>query len=370
MVSKQKLLGNGWRWDEQEVAEQDPSAVLCWVTGNYPCFYVYEFNTLNTVVDICTTCHTTNFPEHNGDHLTVSACILIREGSLNFLQVVAILNEIYLCFPHFLQQMPRNTISIRPRLRASRHTTHQSLNQSVSAYTSIVQTLKVTGHHFPSHRVCVPLACALFVWWSVLSCLYSVTWRTYWSEMNCKGFGRKRSWRSPPFISNNLAKPHKTPSVGIADVPVGVRNKNLSSTSQDIFRFGLHPRSRGSVVGWGTLLTRRKVAGSILDNVIGFLNKANFILHCGPGVYSALTEMRSRNLPGGKVSPALKADNLNAICHLWASFLENVGASASHNRMGLHGGLLQEYSSSTIPTSSAFVVLDFRTDSTYCLIQH
>jgi hypothetical protein len=46
-----------------------------------------------------------------------------------------------------------------------------------------------------------------------------------------------------------------------------------------------------------------------------------------------LTEMKTRNLPGGKGRPARKA-HLTAIC------LENVGASMSYNPMGLHG-LLQ-----------------------------
>jgi hypothetical protein len=47
-----------------------------------------------------------------------------------------------------------------------------------------------------------------------------------------------------------------------------------------------------------------------------------------------LTEMSTRNLPGGKERPVCKADNLR---HLWADCLENVGASTSHNPMDLHG---------------------------------
>jgi hypothetical protein len=46
-----------------------------------------------------------------------------------------------------------------------------------------------------------------------------------------------------------------------------------------------------------------------------------------------LREMCTRNLPGGKRRSAPKADNLT-------DFLEDVGASTSHNTMGLHG-LLQ-----------------------------
>jgi hypothetical protein len=47
-----------------------------------------------------------------------------------------------------------------------------------------------------------------------------------------------------------------------------------------------------------------------------------------------LTEMSTRNLPGGK-GPVRKADNLTTDC------VEMVGASMSHNPMGLHG-VLQE----------------------------
>jgi hypothetical protein len=56
------------------------------------------------------------------------------------------------------------------------------------------------------------------------------------------------------------------------------------------------------------------------------------------GLTQPLTEMSTRNLPGGKGRPARKADILTAI--LWDDCLENVGASTSHNPMRLHG-LLQ-----------------------------
>jgi hypothetical protein len=48
------------------------------------------------------------------------------------------------------------------------------------------------------------------------------------------------------------------------------------------------------------------------------------------GSNQPLTEMSTRNLPGGKGRPARKPDNLT-------DFLENVAASTSHNPMGLHG---------------------------------
>jgi hypothetical protein len=56
------------------------------------------------------------------------------------------------------------------------------------------------------------------------------------------------------------------------------------------------------------------------------------------GSTQTLTEMSTRNIPGGKGRPARKADNLAAICE--PTVRENVGASTSHNPMGLHG-LLQ-----------------------------
>jgi hypothetical protein len=55
------------------------------------------------------------------------------------------------------------------------------------------------------------------------------------------------------------------------------------------------------------------------------------------GLTQPLTEMSTRNLFGRKGRPASKADNR----HMRADFLENVGASMSHNPMGLDG-LLQE----------------------------
>jgi hypothetical protein len=55
-------------------------------------------------------------------------------------------------------------------------------------------------------------------------------------------------------------------------------------------------------------------------------------------VYGALTEVSTRNLPGGKGLPGEWGWQPHR--HLWADCLENVGSSMSHNPMGLHG-LLQ-----------------------------
>jgi hypothetical protein len=53
--------------------------------------------------------------------------------------------------------------------------------------------------------------------------------------------------------------------------------------------------------------TKRKVAGSILVEVIGYFTMAL-------GSTQPVTEMSTRNLLGGKELPALKADNFAAIC--------------------------------------------------------
>jgi hypothetical protein len=80
----------------------------------------------------------------------------------------------------------------------------------------------------------------------------------------------------------------------------------------------------------------RKVVGLIPNVVIGFFNWPN-PSSCTLALESTqpLTEMSTRNLPGGKGLLERKADNL-------ADCLENVAASTSHNPMGLHS-LLQAW---------------------------
>jgi hypothetical protein len=55
------------------------------------------------------------------------------------------------------------------------------------------------------------------------------------------------------------------------------------------------------------------------------------------GSTQTLTEMSTRNIPGGEGRPVRKADNLTTICEL--IIYKNVGASTSHSPMGLHGPL-------------------------------
>jgi hypothetical protein len=58
-----------------------------------------------------------------------------------------------------------------------------------------------------------------------------------------------------------------------------------------------------------------KVADLIPDQVTGFLswpNPSSCVMAMGST--QPVTEMSTRNLPGGKVRPARKADNLTTIC--------------------------------------------------------
>jgi hypothetical protein len=64
----------------------------------------------------------------------------------------------------------------------------------------------------------------------------------------------------------------------------------------------------------------QKVAGSIPDEVTGFFNWPNpSSCSMALGSTQPLTEMSTRNLPGGKGWPAPEADNLTAICRLTTS---------------------------------------------------
>jgi hypothetical protein len=62
--------------------------------------------------------------------------------------------------------------------------------------------------------------------------------------------------------------------------------------------------------------TRRKVADSIPDEVIGFFFNVPNPSSRTMVSTQPLTEMSTRNLPGGKWRSAHKADNLTAICEL------------------------------------------------------
>jgi hypothetical protein len=75
---------------------------------------------------------------------------------------------------------------------------------------------------------------------------------------------------------------------------------------------------RHAVASWlRHYATCQKVAGSIPDDVTRFLNlPIPFNRTTALGSTQPLTEMSTRNLPGGKGFPALKVDNFTAIREL------------------------------------------------------
>jgi hypothetical protein len=98
--------------------------------------------------------------------------------------------------------------------------------------------------------------------------------------------------------------------------------------------------ARGSVVAWGTLLQTGRLRVRLLTRSLNFFSLSNpssrkIVL----GSTQPLTEMSTRNLPGGGEG-GTGAEGWQPHRHLWADCLENVGASTSHNPTGFHG-LLQ-----------------------------
>jgi hypothetical protein len=100
-----------------------------------------------------------------------------------------------------------------------------------------------------------------------------------------------------------------------------------------LVRFSIHRICSCNSNAVGHCATSRKVAGSIPDEVIGFFswpNPSSRIVALGSTQF--LTELSTRNIRGVKELPAREADKLTAICDP----IENVGASTSHNPVGLH----------------------------------
>jgi hypothetical protein len=71
--------------------------------------------------------------------------------------------------------------------------------------------------------------------------------------------------------------------------------------------------ARGSVVGWGTMLQTGRSLVWIPDEVDFFSLPNPSSCTMARGSTQPLTEMSTRNLPGGKKRPARRADNLAAI---------------------------------------------------------
>jgi hypothetical protein len=71
---------------------------------------------------------------------------------------------------------------------------------------------------------------------------------------------------------------------------------------------------RGSVVGWDTMLQARRSRDRIPMRWIFFNLPNPSSRNMALGSTQPLTEMSTRNIPGGKGRPARKADNLTAVC--------------------------------------------------------
>jgi hypothetical protein len=72
--------------------------------------------------------------------------------------------------------------------------------------------------------------------------------------------------------------------------------------------------ARGIVVGWGTMLQDGRSPVRVSDEVDFFNLPTTSNCTMALGSTQPLTEMSTRNLPGGKKRPARRADNLAAIC--------------------------------------------------------
>jgi hypothetical protein len=111
-------------------------------------------------------------------------------------------------------------------------------------------------------------------------------------------------------------------------------SKEYKLWSSSICSFLQPPDTSALLVGWGTMLQ----AGRSFDSRWGHWIFLDLILPATLqpwGLLSLLTEMSTRNLPGGKGWPERKAWEPH--CHLWANCLENVEALTSHNTMCLNG---------------------------------
>jgi hypothetical protein len=99
-------------------------------------------------------------------------------------------------------------------------------------------------------------------------------------------------------LASNLRGTAAMGDLGVDDITARLNNLCLSSCSWVRY-----------------YASSQKVAGSILDEAITFFNLPNpSSLIMGLGSTQSLTEISTKNLPGGKMRPAPKADNLTAIC--------------------------------------------------------
>jgi hypothetical protein len=98
-------------------------------------------------------------------------------------------------------------------------------------------------------------------------------------------------------------------------------------------------RARGSVVGWGTMLQAGRLWARVPMRLLDFFNWPNpSSCTMALGSTQPLTEMSTRNLPGG-VKGSRHVRLTTSPPSVGRLSRQNVGASTSHNPMGLHGML-------------------------------
>jgi hypothetical protein len=132
-------------------------------------------------------------------------------------------------------------------------------------------------------------------------------------SMNWKGPYKMR----PPHLPKELEEQHRNV------LSQEIRTEHFLNAAilihflhADILFFTAFPGARGSVVGWGTMLQAGRSPGRVPVEVDLFSLPNSASRTMALGLTEPLTEMSTRNLPGGKKRPAHRADNLAAICEL------------------------------------------------------
>jgi hypothetical protein len=129
------------------------------------------------------------------------------------------------------------------------------------------------------------------------------------------------SFSSPPTTRNA--------TVEVLD-PTSTRDYSSHFSSDPICLIG----ARGSVLGWGTML-QAEISPVRVPDEVDFLNLPNPSSHTmAPGSTQPLTQMSTRNLPGGNKRQARRADSLAAICepNVWECGSLNVSQPQGPSR--------------------------------------